>query len=289
MGKYHDGMVSEMRARGLAANTQAAYLTYARQFVKQSKKRPEEVTREDVRAHVLHLLDVRKLSPRTANVALSSIRLLLDVVGRGEAMREVRRVRYDRPEPMLLSAAEVLALMRAFDAAWSRAVALVMYGAGLRVSEALALRTKDIDAGRMVILVPPGKSRHERIVPMTPWMLAALRAAYVEIGQRGELLFPGVGTGRPRTREAMYACIRRAAARAGIGKRVYPHLLRHSFATHLMEQGADVQTVQALLGHACITSTTRYTQLSTARRSATVTPLAKLEAEQRRGAQLATP
>jgi site-specific recombinase XerD len=159
-----------------------------------------------------------------------------------------------------------------------RAVLMVTYGAGLRINEALHLRVQDIDSAAGVIHVRGAKRNRDRDVMLSPRLLQELRAYWRARRPPGPDLFPGrAGDGTTLTRAAVNLALRKASAAAGIERHIHPHSLRHAFATHLLEQGADVRTVQVLLGHASISTTTRYLHLSTARLRSVKSPLERLD------------
>jgi site-specific recombinase XerD len=229
---------------------------------------------------LLWLLKVRKRDAGTVNVAIASLRFLFTTLGRPEVMQNIPNVRKQHRAPDVLSGSEVERLLAASADIRHRAIFTLMYGAGLRVSELLALKVHDIDSQRMVVHVRNTKNRHDRIVPLSPRMLHALRDYWIERRPKGVLLFPGLGGTKPLSRDAVGLAIRVTARRAGIDKKVHPHLLRHAFATHMLELGADLRTVQILLGHRSLSSTTRYTHLTEARRRTLSSPVEALNTAQ---------
>ena len=276
MGEVRERMEQDLFLRGVAANTRETYLRYAKQFVAFHRRDARQLDTEDVRAWVMHLRRAGR-APRSINVAMSALRFLFGVtLRRPEVMYPIRRVVEHDVQPAILSGSEVQRLLEAIESARDRAIVMLLYGSGLRISEALSLTTADVDAGRGVLTIRHTKSRRDRIVPLPAITLEALREWMRQRRSRSESLFPGRAGRASLTREAVHKQLRLAAARAGLSKRVYPHLLRHSFATHLLELGADIRTVQILLGHRSILSTTRYTHLSEARRQSLVIPLTVL-------------
>ena len=150
---------------------------------------------------------------------------------------------------------------------------MVLYGAGLRVSEVCALEPTDIDSQRMLIRVRSGKGDKERYVMLSPRLLATLRAYWRLRPPRGPYLFPSPRPDKPLSRMAVFRVVRRAAHRAGLHKRVSPHVLRHCFATHLLEAGSDIRVIQVLLGHRSIRTTARYAMVSRAHVGTVTSPL----------------
>jgi site-specific recombinase XerD len=175
--------------------------------------------------------------------------------------------------PTVLSRSEVAQLIAALSSDKQRAMVMVAYGAGLRISEVCRLRIDDVDPKRMVLRVQSAKRGRERHVMLSPRLLAALRAYWKVSRPTGPHLFPGRDPAKVMTRVAMHKAIVVAARRAGISKRVSPHTLRHSFATHLLEAGTDLRTLQVLLGHGSLKSTTLYLHVATAHVQSITSPL----------------
>jgi site-specific recombinase XerD len=280
MGKHRDKMEQDLALRGLSANTREGYLRYAGAFVAHFGRSADELGTDQVRSWLLWLLKVKKRDSATVNVAIASLRFLFTSLGRPEVMHNIRGVRKQHRAPDILSGGEVERLLAASADIKHRAIFTMLYGAGLRVSELLALKIADIDNQRMVVHVRNTKNRHDRIVPLSPRMLQALREYWKARRPQGTLLFPGLGGSKPMSRDAVALAIRKTARRAGIDKKVHPHLLRHAFATHMLELGTDLRTVQILLGHRSLSSTTRYTHLTEARRLTLSSPLEALRTEQ---------
>ena len=269
----HD-VLEDMRValelRAYRPNTVALYLRYARRFLREVPKPLEELSHDDVVAW-LHRLARRGLSAQTRNVALAATRMLLEIVGRAEVVAKIKRARERRKVPMVLSGTEVHQLLRAIGSPTHRAMVAVMYGAGLRVSEMCHLRIQDIDSKRMLLRVVEGKTG-DRFVRLSPRLLEALRQHWRARRPKGPYLFPG-RAGRPVTRAAVAKVLGKVCANLGFEKRVHPHALRHSFAVHLLELGADVRTVQLMLGHQRITSTMQYLHLTQVQLARAPSPL----------------
>lgn len=282
MGKHRDRMEQDLALRGLSSSTREGYLRYAQAFVAHFGRSADELGTEQARSWLLWLLKVKKRDPGTVNVAIASLRFLFTTLGRPEVMRDIRGVRKQHRAPDILSGNEVERLLAACADIKHRAIFTLLYGAGLRISEVLALTVADIDSQRMVVHVRNTKNRHDRIVPLSPRMLHTLREYWKARRPKGALLFPGQGGAKPLSRDAVGLAIRTTARRAGIEKKVHPHLMRHAYATHMLELGADLRTVQILLGHRSLSSTTRYTHLTEARRRTLHSPVEALSTEQGR-------
>jgi integrase/recombinase XerD len=283
MGQIQDQMVADMKVRGLSENTQQLYLQLVRQFIAYFMRPPAQLGTPEVRAWLLSLLTVSRFSPSTVNVAIAALRFLFSTtLSRPDVMAPIRCVRCKHHQPDVLAGREVALLLEHAHSSKQRAIFMLLYGAGLRVSEAMRLRVEDIDSQRMVLHIREPKNRRDRIVALPRIALDALRTYWKEFrsGCRTGFLFPGQRANETMTRSAVLQAVRKAARSAGITKRVHPHLLRHSFATHLIEIGTDLRTVQILLGHCSIQSTTRYVHLTEARRKTLRSPLELLGTEE---------
>jgi len=256
-------MDTDLRLRGLSANTQRMDLRCVREFAAYHGRSPRELGEPEVRVFLRHLIDERRVAPSTQSVYAAALRFCCRVtLHRPEVAVGIPRPRVPQRLPEILSGVEITRLLRVLRRVKHRAIVMTAYGAGLRISEVVGLQRGDIDADRMVLHVRAGKGGHDRIVPLCPRRLAILRAHWQTNRPRGPYLFQGTRPGQPISRKAVWHLMRRGAQRAGITKRVYPHTLRHSFATHLLEAGTDLRTIQHLLGHRSIRSTVRYTAVS---------------------------
>jgi integrase/recombinase XerD len=278
MGKLRDQMDGDLKLHGLSDNTRITYLRCAQGFVKHYMKSPVEMGRVQVRDYLLHLIEERKLAPSTYNVHAASLKFLYShTLGRPEEVAWVGQMRVPHRLPVLLSPEEVARLLEALGSFKMQAIILAAYGAGLRISEVCKLRVEDIDSKRMVIHVRSGKGDRDRYTMLPRRLLDTLRAYWKQERPRGPELFPSLkGKGTVITREAANKALKEAAVRARINKRVYPHLLRHGFATDLLEAGTDLRTLQVLLGHASIRTTAHYAQVSPAMIHKTQSPADRL-------------
>ena len=232
-----------------------------------------------VRQYLLHLVEHEKLSPITHNVYAAALWFLYThVLARPRVVEKLPRRKLVHKIPAVLTVEEVERLLGALTSPTCRAVAMLAYGAGLRVSEACKLRVEDIDSAAGVIHVRGAKRNRDRDVMLSPRLLQELRSYFRHRRPPGPELFPGrAGAGTTMTRVAIAKAVKNARLAAGLeSRRISPHTLRHSFATHLLEQGTDIRTLQVLLGHASLASTTRYLQLSTARMASVKSPLDRI-------------
>jgi site-specific recombinase XerD len=237
----------------------------------------------EVRGYLLHLIDEVKSSPATVNVYSAAIQFLYRVtLKRPEVVVDVVRVKTPMRLPRFLSGTEVERLLASITKKKLRAMVMLAYGAGLRVSEIARLEFGDIDAKRMVIHVRDAKRGRERYIMLSAVLLSALRSYWKTARPQGPHMFPGRGPNVPITRSAIHKMIRYAAGKAGFPGRFGPHALRHSFATHLLEAGTDLRTLQVLLGHASLRSTMVYLHITTARVQQLRSPLDNLGTPQGR-------
>jgi site-specific recombinase XerD len=270
-------MIDDMQLRNFTPATQKHYIFHVAGFAKYFGKSPDQLDIEAVRQYQLYLLNERKLSVEAVNQFVSSVRFLylvtLEMPWTKEYFPYARR---PHKLPVVLSYEEVLAFFDHIPSLKYRAALMVCYGAGLRISEAVALKISDIDSHRMLIRVDQGKGKKDRYTMLSPRLLEVLRR-YWRVGRPQHYLFPSWRQQRHLCASSLQLACREAALRAGIRKRVTVHTLRHSFATHLLETGADIRIIQVLLGHSRIDTTARYTAVSPQLVAATVSPLDALE------------
>ncbi len=263
MGELRDQMEQDLRLGGYAAKTRQIYLSVATELVRHYRRSPTELTREQVRAYVHHLLETRRPSSQRTRQHLAGLKFLFGrTLGRPQLVSFMAWPKDPQRIPTVLSAAEIEALLQAIEHPTYRMLAATLYATGLRIGEACLLETRDLDARRGVLVVRHGKGGRQRLLPLSLKLLQQLRLYWKENELEPPYLFPnphGEGSVRP---DPVRRAFRLAAKEAGIDKRVTPHVLRHSFATHLLEMGTDLRMIQTLLGHASIRTTTRYTSVS---------------------------
>ena len=199
-------------------------------------------------------------------------------LNRPEIPERIAYAREPRKLPVILSADEVVRFLEAVPSLKTRTALTTAYAAGLRASEAAALKVADIDSNRMLIQVRHGKGAKDRIVMLSPQLLGILRS-YWRLARPREWLFPGREESKPIDVQVLHAACRSATKAAGLAKRVTVHTLRHSFATHLLESGVDIRIIQVLLGHNSLSTTARYTQVATTTIAKTRSPLDRLALE----------
>jgi site-specific recombinase XerD len=273
-------MTEDMQLRNLSPHTQRAYLQYIALFAQHFHRSPELLGPAEIRAYQLYLTRDRQLSASSIGVAVAALRFLYKVTLKREwNLDDVVPTGGRRPQnlPVVLSPQEVAGFLDAVDSLKHRVILTVCYAAGLRVSEAVHLKPTAIDSQRMVIRVQQGKGRKDRYVMLSPKLLDILRD-YWRVARPKEWLFPGDLPGQPITASAVEDTCRIVRRQAGIEKPVTPHSLRHAFAVHLLETGADLRTIQLLLGHRSLNTTARYLRLATSKVCATASPLDGLRA-----------
>jgi site-specific recombinase XerD len=271
-------MIEDMTVRNLSPATQRSYVHAVAKFSRYFGRSPERLGLEDVRAFQVHLVSTA-ISWPALNQTVCALRFFYGVtLGHAEIPERIPYAREPRKLPVVLSADEVVRFLEAVPGLKTRTALTTAYAAGLRASEAVGLRIDDIDSGRMVIRIRHGKGGKDRYVMLSAQLLGILRT-YWRLARPRDWLFPGRDESRPIDVQVLYAACRSACAAAGLGKRVTVHTLRHSFATHLLENGTDLRIIQVLLGHSNLSSTARYTQVSTGLIRRTASPLDRLKLE----------
>jgi integrase/recombinase XerD len=268
-------MIEDMTIRKLAPKTQHNYLQRVKNFATYLGRSPDTASSEDVRRYQLHLT-ASGVGVPTINQTISTLRFFFKVtLGRPDLVERATFVRAPRKLPVVLSPEEVARLLDAAPSLKYKAALSVAYGAGLRVSEVVALKVGDIDSTRMVIRIEQGKGRKDRYVMLSPQLLELLRAWYKMARPQG-WLFPGMNPVNPMTTRQLNRACHAAAHMAEIGKPVSMHTLRHSFATHLLEQNIDIRVIQVLLGHAKLDTTALYTRVATKTIQQIMSPLDRI-------------
>jgi site-specific recombinase XerD len=271
-------MMDDMRMRKFEPKTQSNYIRAVRRFTEYLGRSPDTATIEDLRRFQLHLVDTGT-SPITRNATLSGLKFFFDVtLGRGELMAKMQPVRVPQKLPVVLSPEEVARLIAAAHNLKHQTALSIAYGAGLRVSEVVALKVGDIDSQRMTLRVEQAKGRKDRYAMLSPVLLERLRTWWRVAHAQGKMLpggwlFPGLNPVEPLTARQLNRAIHAAAEAAHLDKRVTMHSLRHAFATHLLEQKVDIRVIQVLLGHKKLETTTVYAHVATDVLRQVVSPL----------------
>ena len=277
-----DRMIADMELRQLAEGTVAQYMRCYDKFVEHYMRQPDELGETEVRCYLLHLLKVKRLLPSTLKTHVASLRHLYQTtLRRPEVVEHVPWPKIPKSLPEILSGTEVEDLLGAIASFKHRTILTAAYGAGLRISEACHLACSDLDSKRMVLRVHQGKGKKDRYVMLSERLLLLLREYWVAARPPGDALFPGAGGEGTFIRAGtVRSALHRAVKACGLSKRVVPHTLRHSFATHLLESGTDLRTIQVVLGHSSIRTTSRYLQVSKQHVARTKSPLDLLGTEE---------
>jgi len=255
-------MIEDMTIRKLAPKTQESYVRTVRNFAAFLGRSPDTANLEDVRRFQLHLVENGAQAP-ILNHTVSALRFFFRVtLGRHDIVTHTTFIREPRKLPVVLAPQEVARLLNAAPGLKYKAALSVAYGAGLRATEVVSLKISDIDSKRMVIRVEQGKGHKDRNVMLSACLLELLRTWWRAARPEG-WLFPGRNPVNPMTTRQLNRACHAAAEAAGIDRNVSPHILRHSFATHLLEQNVDVRVIQVLLGHAKLDNTALYTRVAT--------------------------
>lgn len=260
----------EMRLRGLSRKTRDSYLYYVRDCLKYARKSPREVAGADVREYLDHLSRAGR-SASTLNCAYSALQLYFEKTLYRRFFGRIPRAKQPKRLPVVLSKAEVMCMIELTDNPKHRCIISLLYGTGMRVGELVRLRMNYIDFDRGVIHIQRSKGSKDRIV-MIPKSLLDTLLNQKRLKSADDFLFTN-GRGGRLTEASIQKTVWQAAERAQIGKNVSPHTLRHSFATHLLENGTDIRYIQELLGHARLETTQVYTKVAAGRLAEIESPL----------------
>lgn len=277
MTRLRQLMLEELQRRNYAATTREYYLRTLTRFARHFRRPPDQLTQHHIRTYQTYLLHERRLHPHSVRRELAALRFFyVKTLRRRYLVDDTPYPKVPRRLPTVLTPEEVQRLIAAARTLTERAMLMVLYSTGMRNAELRHLQVRDIDSRAMLIHVSHGKGGRDRYVPLSATLLATLREHWRWMKPK-TWLFPGTlhnwRADRPITPKVVWDACRAAAARAGLSKRVSAHTLRHSFATHLLEAGADIRTIQLLLGHAQVRHTVIYLHLSPRHLQAVVNPL----------------
>ena len=264
MGVLRQRMTEDLKLKGFARSTQESYLYYAQRFANHYAGRsPLRLGEREVRRFLLELVETDVIGPSTQAVCLAALKFLYKVtLRRPEVVAHIPSPRRPVPQPQVLSGSEVEKLLGCIRPLRSRTLCTLLYATGLRIREACGLKPEDIDSQRGLLFVRQGKGRRDRHVTLGERLVVVLRDYWRVTRPSGPYLFPGKVEGTHLSPDAVQRAMRRAAKAAGIRKRVSPRVLRHCFATHLLEMGVDLRIIQVLLGHTDIATTLRYVHVA---------------------------
>ena len=273
MGALRKQMDGDLVVRGMSVRTREAYLGAVSGLAKYYGRRPDRITEQEVQNYLLYLIEERKLSWSSCNVAAQGLRFFYRfTLKRAEAQFAVPRARQPQKLPQILSREEIAALIGNTLNLKHRAILMSAYGAGLRLAEICRLKVGDIDSDRMTIRIEQGKGAKDRYTLLSPRLLGELRRYWIA-HQPKEWLFTRKDPTQPISETTVHRIYHAAKARARITKEGGIHSLRHAFATHLLEAGVDIHTIQRLMGHGHISSTLRYFHLARKHLGAARSPL----------------
>jgi len=277
MGALREQMDGDLVVRGMSVRTREAYLGAVAQLAKYYQRTPDRISEQEVQQYLLYLIQERKLAWSSCNVAAQGLRFFYRVtLKKSEAQFAIPHARQPQKLPQILAREEIEALFQKTINPKHRAILMVAYGAGLRLNEIRHLKLSDIDSARMTLRVEQGKGAKDRYTLLSPRLLAELRG-YWKAYRPAHWLFPGKEPAHPVSDNTVQRIFEAARVRAGIVKKCGIHGLRHAFATHLLEAGVDIHTIQRLMGHGHISSTLRYFHLARKHLAGTPSPLELLE------------
>ena len=270
-------MLEDLQIRHYSPTTIRLYLYAVREFAKHFVKPPDQLGAEHICQYQLFLIKDKQASQSTCIQLVCALRFFdTHTLNHKIAIERIPFPRRERKLPLILSRDEVKALLEAPQDLRHRAMLAILYGSGLRVSEVARLKVADIDSARNVLWVRSGKGRKDRQALLPPKLRELLRC-YWRTRRPTDWLFPGADPSQPISVKTIFQACRQTGRSAGIAKSVHPHLLRHAFATHLLEAGVNLRTIQFLLGHANLETTARYLQVADVNVRATTSPLESLE------------
>lgn len=277
MTRLRQRMLDDMQLRNLALSTQKQYIAHVASYARFFDQSPDQLGHEEIREYLLHLLRERKMSAEGVNQHSSALKFFyLTTLEMPWNSTDFPRVQRPRRLPVVLSQEEVVQFFDHVGALRHRAALMICYGAGLRISEAVSLAVSDIDSQRLLLRVQQGKGRKDRYAMLSPRLLEVLRTYWRAARPEG-YLFPSCRPGRHLNASTLQTACHEAWLRSGLHKKVTAHTLRHSFATHLLENGTDIRIIQVLLGHARIDTTARYAAVTPQLIGATISPLDQLD------------
>ncbi len=262
MTELRTKMIRDLEINGLSKSTQTAYIRHIKELAKFHKKSPDELSLEDLYQFQYYMKKEKNYSYSYYNQAVCALKFLYGFTLKKDwNIHQIPYQKRSKKLPLILSKEEIFELLRVIDSKRDKTIVCLLYSAGMRVSELVNLKVSDLDSKRMVINIHQGKGRKDRMVMLAENLLEILKQYWLE-SRPETYLFPGKVPGNPLTREAINNLLKKYASKAGITKNVSPHTMRHSFATHMLEDGANIRIIQFLLGHRNVKTTTIYTHIA---------------------------
>lgn len=264
MGALRDKMENDLKIRGFSENSIKAYLRHMRDVTIYFKKSPDILTLDDIYEFQKYITEEKNYSWSYFNQCVCAMRFFYEKTLRKDW--NIKHIPYQKKAkklPVVLSKEEVKKLIDEMDYIKHKAITLTLYSTGARISELVNLKPSDIDSKRMVVRINEGKGRKDRYVMLSPLLLVCLRKYWkLSTPKPEQYLFNGAYIGKKMTRSGVNWFLRKNAKAAGIQKHISPHVLRHSFATHLLEDGVNIRVVQMVLGHESLRTTQIYTHIA---------------------------
>lgn len=269
-----DQLETELKLRGFSPQTIKTYTRHNKIFLDFIKKEPNQVTEGDIKGYLAHAISDEKAAPRTIALKKAALKFLYDELMK-KGIVNLKTPKIPKSNPSVLTKEEVKSLINAAPRDKTRLIIELIYSSGLRVSECVTLKINDLDLENKIIRVKSGKGNKDRITILSEVVVSELKRYILTLDKNEVYLFPNT-KGSSLSVRNIQKLIQKSASKAGIKKKVSPHTLRHSFATHLLEGGADIRLIQELLGHSSISTTELYTHISSQRLKAVKSPLDSL-------------
>lgn len=252
---------TELKLRGFSSKTVSSYLFHNKKFLEFTKKNSNEVTQDDIKSYLSYLISEKKLKPSSVNLSLSALRFFYEEILKRKLFVDIKTVKLEKKIPTVLTKEEIKKMLAATKNSKHRLLIKMMYSSGLRVSECVNLKMDDLDLDEKLGVVRNGKGKKDRNIILSENLIDDLKK-YVNKRKDSNPYIFYIKNRNLSVRQAQKV-VSMAAKKAGVKKRVFCHALRSSFATHLLENGTDIRVIQELLGHANLSTTERYTKIST--------------------------
>ncbi|MBU3940324.1 MAG: tyrosine-type recombinase/integrase [Nanoarchaeota archaeon] len=265
---------TELKLRGFTDKTLKAYIFHNKAFLNYIKKKPEQITQENIKSYIAYIMSEKNYKAASTNLAISALRFYYEEILKNKFFTDIKPPKIEKKIPMALTKEEVKKLINSIENPKHRLLVELMYASGLRVSEAVSIKIDDLSLEEGLGTIREGKGKKDRHIIISQSLIPKIKDYVANRKNESEYLFSG-WNGHMSTRMAQ-KIVTDAGEKAGIKKRVYCHILRSSFATHLLENNVDIRKIQVLLGHSSISTTERYTKISTKQLKEIQSPLDSL-------------